>query len=340
MIRYLLVWIVLLSVAKVALGQHTPDSTKSKFIEQFSDKFFIWPVIKKRSLSFDITNRSARQTVNYKPNNSFSLGLGIYLFEIGAEITFAVPIDERSQSTYGNTDAREFHANFLGHGWGLDVFRQKYTGFYFPVRSLSAPDIFIKRPDIELTNTGINGIYVFDQKRFSLKSAYNYSERQIKSGGSFIITGNLNSFRLHADSVVSSQQTSSSSGIQMMRYTTLSIAGGYTYTLVYRSFFLNGALSIGPAHNWVLYSRPGEKDHYDIAINTFNDIRVSLGYNSDRFFGGMSLVAQSRAIRFEDIQLSNTNTTVKLLVGYRFNEVGVLTKKARDYIPGNRRRSN
>jgi hypothetical protein len=339
MIRYLFALFLIFCVTEVSVGQHAADSTKSKYIEQFHDKFFIWPVIKERSLSFDIKSRDpGSEKINYKPNNSFSMGLGVYLFEIGAEITFAVPINEKNVSTYGSTEAREFNANFLGNGWGMDVFRQKYRGFYFPVRSGSSPDTFVKRPDIELANTGINGIYVFDRKRFSLKSAYNYSERQIKSGGSFIITGNLNTLRLEADSVILSQQSNqpkASSDFQLMRYTTLSVAGGYTYTLVYRSFFLNGALSIGPAHNWILYSRPGEQEQYDIALNTFSDIRVALGYNSDRFFGGMSLVSQSRNIRFENIQFASTNTIAKLLIGYRFREVGILKKRAKDYIPIN-----
>ena len=93
---------------------------------------------------------------------------------------------------------------------------------------------------------------------------------------------------------------------------------------------------MGPAHNWILYSKPGGEEYYDIAINTYIDSRVALGYNSNRFFGGMSLVAQSRNIRFDDIRFSNTNTFVKIIVGYRFNEVGILKKKAKDYIPGTR----
>jgi hypothetical protein len=339
MIRYLFVSLLVLCVMKVAVGQHAVDSTKSRYIEQFSDKFFIWPVFKKRSLSFEISNRDqGSEKVNYKPNSSFSAGLGIYLFEVGAEITFSIPVSDKNQDTYGSTETREFHANLIGKGWGMDVFRQKYNGFYFPDRSGSSSATIIKRPDIELTNTGINGIYVFDKKRFSLKSAYNYSERQIKSGGSFIITGNLNTFRLTADSVILTQQSNqptSTSDFELMRYTTLSVAGGYTYTLVYRSFFLNGALSIGPAHNWILHTRPGEQEQYDIAVNTFSDIRVALGYNSDRFFGGMSLVAQSRNIRFDNIKFSNTNTIAKLLIGYRFKEAGILKKRAKDYIPGN-----
>jgi Domain of unknown function (DUF4421) len=337
MIRYFFVLLLFILVTIATEGQHSPDSTRSMYIQKFPDQFFIWPLFKKRSLSFDIRNGD-NEKIKYKPNNSFSLGLGVYLFEISAEISFEVPINEKSQSTFGSTDAREFHINFLGNNWGVDVFRQKYNGFYFTDPAGSSPDVIIKRPDIELTNTGINAIYAFNKKKFSLKAAYNYSERQLISGGSFIATGNLNTFRLFADSVILTKQSapqSTNSDLLLMRYTTISVAGGYTYTLVYRSFFLNGALSVGPAHNWILYSRPGGEDKYDMAVNTFSDIRFSLGYNSDRFFGGMSLVSQSRNIRFDDIQFANTNTFAKLLIGYRFNEVGILKKRAKDYIPRN-----
>lgn len=336
MVRYLFILLLFFLAAQATLGQHLPDSSHSEYIQKFPDKFFIWPLFKKRSLSYDIRNGDSDK-IKYRPNNSFSLGLGVYLFEIAAEISFTLPINEMNQSTYGSTDARDIHANFIGNNWGVDVFRQRYNGFYFTDPSGSSTNI-IKRPDIELTNTGVNGIYAFNKKEFSLKSAYNYSERQLKSGGSIIITGNLNTFRLSADSAIvtkNSNSTSSNSDLILMRYTTLSIAGGYTYTLVYRSFFLNGALSLGPAHNWILYSRPGGKEYYDVAVNTYSDIRVSIGYNSDRIFGGMSLVTQSRYIRFDDIRFANTNTFVKLMVGYRFNEVGILKKKAKDYIPRN-----
>ncbi len=339
MIRYFFVSVLFLIATKATAAQHFSDTLRNEYIEKFPDKFFIWPHFKKRSLSFDIRDGN-NEKINYKPNNSFSLGVGVYLFEITAEISFAMPINDKSQSTYGSTEAREFHANFLGNNWGVDVFRQQYTGFYFADPSRPSSGVVIKRPDIDLTNTGVNGIYAFNVKSFSLRAAYNYSERQIKSAGSVIITGNLNKFKLSADSVILTKQydpQAATADLLLMRYTTLSIAGGYTYTLVYRSFFLNGALSLGPAHNWIAYSRPGGKENFDIAVNTYSDIRFSLGYNSDRIFGGMSLVTQSRYIRFDEIRFTNTNTFVKLMIGYRFNEFGVLKKRAKDYIPLNLR---
>lgn len=316
------------------------DSIRNTYIQQFPDKFFIWPVLKKREISFDLNSRDDKgKKLSYKPNTSFSAGVGFYIFEVAAEITLAVPIGERSKTTYGSSDARDLQINFLGKQWGVDAYHQKYNGFYVPNPNPNSafPNVFIKRSDIELINTGVNVRYVFNNNKFSLKSAYNYSERQLKSAGSFIMSGTLNTFRLQADSSVLSEiyapAISATSTFKNFQYTAFSVAPGYAYSLIYKSFFLNGTFSIGPAHYWIEYTAPDQSTQYNITLNTFADVRVALGYNSEHFFGGMSLVAQSRDIRFDEIHFTNGTTAFKLLFGYRFREVGVLKKSAKDYLP-------
>jgi len=338
MIRVVSVIIAFWFCVPEALAQN--DSIRDTYIQQFPDKFFIWPVIKKREISFDLNSRDdTGKKLSYKPNTSFSAGLGFYIFEIAAEVTVAVPIDERSRTTYGTSDARDLQANFLGKRWGIDVYTQKYSGFYVPNpnQTPTTPDLFIKRSDIELRNTGANVRYVFNKDRFSQRSAYNYSERQLKSAGSFVLSGSLNTFDLHADSAVLTQQVapaiSSTSTLKDFKYSAFSVAPGYSYSIIYKSFFLNGSFSLGPAHYWIQYTAPDQSTQYNITLNTFADVRVALGYNSEHFFGGMSLVTQTRDIRFDEIHFTNGTTAFKLLVGYRFPEVGILKKRAMDYLP-------
>ena len=179
----------------------------------------------------------------------------------------------------------------------------------------------------------MNVVYAVNRNKFSLKAAYNYSERQLKSAGSFIISGTLNTFQLQADSSILTSDPTASPAFRQFRYTALSVAPGYAYSLIYKSFFLNGVVSLGPAHYWLMHTWRSGAEQYDISINSFADIRLALGYNGDRIFGGMSFITQSRNIRFDDIRFNNGNYTFKLLVGYRFREVGILKKRAKDYIP-------
>lgn len=338
MVRLLSVLIAVWVCVPVAHAQ--TDSLRDIYIKQFPDKFFIWPLLKKREISFSLNSRDDKgKKLTYKPNTSFSAGIGFYIFEVATEVTFAVPIDERSKASYGSSDARDLQINSLSKSWGIDLYSQKYSGFYVPNPSpnQTLPDPFIKRSDIQLNNTGVNLRYVFNKNKFSLRSAYNYSERQIKSAGSVLISGTLNTFRLQADSSVLSQlyapAISAVSTFKNFQYTAFSIAPGYAYSLIYKSFFLNGTFSMGPAHYWISYTAPDQTTQYNITLNTFADVRVALGYNSDLFFGGMSLVAQTRDIRFDEIHFANGTTAFKLLVGYRFREVGILKKRASDYFP-------
>jgi Domain of unknown function (DUF4421) len=335
MIRIITVLIVCIFCLKGANAQN--DSLRLIYIQPYPDKFFVWPVIKKRELSFSISNRNdPSQKLNYKPNSTYSLGMGVYLFEIAVELSFAIPIGERSLNTFGASDVRDLQANFLGEHWGVDLFNQNYSGFYVVNQNPtpSSPDPYIKRPDIKLINKGISGVYAFNKDKFSLKSAYNYSERQLKSAGSFVISGGVNTFSLQADSSVLSQTyssfVSSTSAFKQFQYSGLSLAPGYTYTLVYKAFFLNGVFSYGPTHYWISYTAQDQSTQYDISINTFADIRISLGYNNDRFFGGLSYRTQTREVRFEDIKFTNASSTLRLLVGFKFRETGILKKRAKD----------
>jgi hypothetical protein len=317
------------------------DSLRQRFVKAYPDHLFIWPMLKQRSVNFDVRRRSeAEDFINFKPNNTFSLGLGLYVFDVGAELSLAIPLNEKSRSRFGASDVRDLQAHFVGKNWGVDLFSQRYSSFYLsnPEQTIRSNQPYPIRPDVELRNFGINGLYVFNKNRFSLRSAYNFAERQLQSGGSVVLAGTLNSVRLGSDSVVITPRLQSrlqlTNTFGGLRYTTISLAPGYSYNLIYRNWFINATASIGPAHHWVYYEDKDGRDNYDIAINSFVDSRAAIGYNSDRWFGGIAFVRQARQVRFDQFQFRTTNTSFKVLVGYRIVERGILKKRAWDFLPG------
>ncbi len=264
------------------------------------------------------------------------MGVGAYLFDVSMELSVSVPIDEQNRTRYGTSEARDLSATVQGTNWGIDIFTQRYEGFYLANPSVGK-SVFPIRPDVRLTNLGGNGIYVFNKNRFSLWSAYNFSERQLRANGSFLLAWTVNGVHLSADSVILSPsyqtRVKTQTNFNEVQYATFSVAPGYSYNLVWKKIFLNASLAIGPAHHWVYYSGSDRVAHYDIAINTFVDGRLALGYNSERWFGGATLVSQARAVRFEDITLSTQSSSVRLLVGYRFQEKGFLKKSWKEFFP-------
>lgn len=316
------------------------DSIRRYYIKQFPDYFFIYPVLKQRSLNFELGKRNEKSLLTYKPNNTYSLGLGVYLFELGAELVFAIPLREQSLERFGESKARDIQLNVLSKRWGLDAFYQRYSGFYIldNENEPEAQEPFPQRPDIGTRNFGVTGHYVFNHQKFSFRSAYNYSERQLYSKGSLLLFATLNTFRVAADSsiVIGYRQNDFGNHVNFkrLRYTTFSIAPGYTFSLTYNHFYLNTTLAVGPAHHWINYTLEGQaSENSDIAINSFVGARVAIGYNGYRIFGGISFISQGSSLRFDEVTFSNNNSVFKMLIGYRFNEVGILKKRVLDMLP-------
>jgi len=328
---------------KTSLAQNSSDSIRSKYIQRFPNYFFFWPVIKQRSTSFDVKNQ-ASQKLTYKPNGNYGLGFGMYIFEIGFEVTFSVAPKPSSQAIYGHSQSSDLQLNVLGKSFGLDLFTQHYGGFYLTDsnKPVSSGSPYPDRPDISVWNTGMNGVYIFNKNKYSLRAAYNFSERQLHSGGSFILSGTINTFSLRADSAVYGNKYASTFGTTgdfvKLDYTTLSVAPGYAHTLVFKSLFINASLSIGPANHWLHYES-STMEKTEITLNSFADIRLAVGYNSDRFFTGLSYIAQARNIKFEQLEFTNTNTTFKIVIGYRFNEFGILKYRVWDLLPSKKNKT-
>ena len=318
------------------------DSVRAYYIKGFPDYFFLYPVLKQRSLNFEMANARRESVLTYKPNNTYSLGMGAYIFELGIELAFAIPLQERSLARFGKSDTRDIGLNILAKRWGVDAFFQRYSGFYILDKEEEplANQPYPQRPDIGTRNFGLTGHYVFNPQKFSFRAAYNYAERQLYSSGSFLLFASLNTFRVESDSsiITGNRRVAFGSDVEFerLRYSTFSIAPGYTYSLTYNNFFLNTTFAFGPAHHWVNYDlQASSSPRHDIALNSFFGARIALGYNGYRMFGGISFISQGSRLKFDDVTFSTNNSVFKVLVGYRFNESGILKKRVWDMLPFN-----
>lgn len=332
---------LLVSLLILPTGVYGQDSIRNTYIKHFSDHFFVWPVIKKRELSFQVVSvLDKKKEFSFKPNNSYSLGLGINIFEINVEASFSVPVDIKSQERFGISEVRDFQAVALGKKWLADVYTQKYQGFYFSNSDQVVPpnQPFPQRADLATRNFGFSFAYIFNNQKFSLRSAYTFAERQKASRGSFLLSYVVSSFNFSSDSALVSkdkrQVYGAGSSTEDARFTSLGLAPGYSYNFVIDKFFLNTTFVLGPAHYWVRYNSQEGIVRNDISINFYSAVRLGLGYNGDRFFAGINIAAQGRNVRIEQIDIKNTISTVRLVAGFRFPEKGLLKKRAIDYLPG------
>lgn len=322
---------------EVSSSKREYDSIRSVYIKSYPDHFFLWPVLKQRRLNFTLTDLPDRnKSLTYRSNNSYALGLGVYLFELGIEFAFAVPFGEKNEVIYGESDTRDLQVSLFSKKWGVDLSYQKYTGFYIddPTVKIPTKTPYPQRPDIETRNIGLTGNYIFSNKKFSLRSAYNFMERQLRSSGSFVLFTSINGFKTIGDSAILGDAYRNDFGvdarIKEIKSTTFSIAPGYTYSLIHQGFFVNATLALGPAHNWLHYESEDGTNKDDTEFTAFFLARVAVGYNGDRFFSGLSFTNQGSNAKFDSIQLASSSGIFKILFGFRFREVGILKKRIGD----------
>jgi hypothetical protein len=322
----------------VCQGQET-DSTENKYVKSFHDYFFVGPVITNRELNFNLISlQNPKGNLSFKPNNSYSVGLNVNVFDLNLEASFSVPVDIKSISRYGQSEVRDIQLGALTRKFILETYWQKYSGFYYSYPSLSIlpTQAFPQRPDIDTRNFGGSFTYVFNNKNFSMRSAYTFNDRQLKSKGSPIFGFAFSSFDIRADSALISstlRPASLESEVDAARFTSVGLAPGYSYNLVYGKFFLNLTLSLGPAHYWIQYHSSELSTLHDIKISTYSAVRIAIGYNGDRFFSGIGYSEQGRNVNFDEIKFSNSISTFRFVFGFRFKEFGLLKKRALDLAP-------
>jgi hypothetical protein len=320
------------------------DSVRARYVQRFPDHFFLYPVLKQRKIDFDMRReREPTRTgdgVAFRSNKPYSLGVGMYLFEAVVEVAFAIPMAAHDKEIYGESNATDLQLNVYGVRWGGELNYQKYHGLYIDDlgKKVPANTPYPQRPDIATQNFGATVNYTINSKKFSFRAAYNFAERQLIRAGSPVVFVSLNSFRTEGDSALMGKQYVNRFGndanIERIRVNTLGIAPGYSYNLVYKSFFLNGTLAIGPSYNSVSYTHDDGVTYNTDKVNLFVATRLSIGYNGERFFGGFAFGSQARSAKFEQLTFNSSNTSFKILFGYRLREFGFLKKRIWD-IPKN-----
>lgn len=337
----LLSCIVFLLIGFWANAQNTDDSIRSQYVHEFHDRFYIKPIVTVRSLSLELADNDKEvATSSYKPSSNNFLGLGLYFFDLGIELSFKLPQNEDQIpiEIFGETESVDFQTNIYAKKWGGDLFYQEYEGMYLEnpedhSDTWQNGDPYPIRNDLKLRNIQANGFYVFNHERFSYRSPYIQADQQLKSQGSIQLGLFFSHFRFSADSslIPASAQPGfpQNANIRKAKITTLAVMPGYTYTLTWKKFYLNAALAVGPGNLWTTYVNDNAEEE-KVGIRPVVNARGALGYNGNWYFMGVTAVNQFVSSRIDNLDVNSNSANVKLFFGIRFKERGFLKKRLLD----------
>jgi len=308
------------------------DGIDTNYIVSYTNIFtprFI--IIGKRNM-FSIRNNDPNKEddrvneLTFEPNDPLNVGLGFTYKWLGINLSF--PLFSNDQAIYGKTRRFDLGSHLYGRKIIVDLDFSWYKGYYLSNPQNVVPgwvsgDPYPSRADISVTSLGLAGFYVFNNSKFSYRSAFTYNERQRKSAGSAIIGGGLTFNYIRADSsMVGSDYIVEldSLNINKANFANLYATGGYAHNFVIKYFFLSLSLGLGfgVSTDRVFIENISE-EYRKSGISIVTVFRASVGYNRDKYYIGLSMYNNGLSIiSSKNIGLSYRNTNFNFYVGYRF----------------------
>ncbi len=305
--------------------KRNPDSV---YVMPYKNKITAKPFVSQQfmSLNFiDFDNES--KNVIYNPNVKLYTGVELNYKFLGFAFSAKIPRIKSMQAKFGDTKFFNFKLNITTSHFGAEAFFQRYNGFYlFNAKDFISnfsvlSDTFPQQEDLGVYNFGLSAYWQFS-KKMSLAAAFNQTQRQLKTAGSFffmtsyLLSGISNEGILVPDSFLNTlpHLASYRSGV----YNTFAIAPGYGKTFVFEKsiyFTLVGYAGVGLQPQ---YNKFDNKSEFKFrGAYKFNG-RAAIGYNGEIFFASFTAGADLTTIKLRDIKINVIPMFWKIGAGMRF----------------------
>jgi len=302
----------------------------TSYIKSNKHKLTIAIPIAKKFYGFNIVDLEKKRVLKFSPNNYYNVGFNFS--NIILTFGFSPGIKFGAKPNRGATVSKDFQLTIIGRKVITDINYQSYKGFYvyntanYDISKTNADTIVI-RPDINVTSFGINTNYVFNNKKYSLRGAFSFTDVQRKSAGSFMAGV------YHSHVVFSSNDSTFIkypfinnfskllSEINQISQISAGISGGYGYTFVYQKIIFSVAINVG-AGGQKTYYRTLDGMNESLKLNSTVNINAknAIRYDNLRFFIGV-LATYDNNFAFNTKIFNNDKYIARVVgfIGYRFN---------------------
>ena len=326
-------------------GRHRNDDTTNvfkkidtMFIQNYYNMVNVRAIAVLRANKFSITDNISGSKLEYEINNNVNLGLGLSFKYIGFEFQFNPHGLNKDDDIYGKSTQFALSTGGNSRRFIYDAYFRYNQGFhttsaYKIPNDTSGKTAYIYRPDIANYNGGFNVLYVCNNKRFSSSAAYSFTQRQLKSAGSWLLGGYALLYGIDADSVIfpDSLRKNFQPEVQFKSAfsATWGISVGYAYTFVFKKYWYVSAAEVPGLSFQSFYSVNAydQKTHSSNSAGLAFQSKFSIGYNKASNFFGITYSANNYWVNNDaKASLNYKFSSFKIFFGHRF-AAGKLLKK-------------
>ncbi|MBS1963150.1 MAG: DUF4421 family protein [Bdellovibrionales bacterium] len=280
------------------------------------------------SLGIDLSPKIAEsEKLTFRPSQSNYAGVILGYRWLAGTLAFAVPASREIRDQEGQSKYTSTMVTYYVRNWGIELGYNHYTGYLIENSSrLSAATLngaqYYRLPEMQSTGYGLNFFYVLSPKGYSMPAAFDQSEPQNTTAGSFMLLTSIRHqyFRNDAGLIPAEKVATfgSDGSIKGAKTTNVGVGGGYGVlwdgpAAVFASAFFGLTFGI----NHLAYDLIATNE----ARNTgqFNGhFRVSFGLNGGHGFLKASFLMDYFNYSTESIKIGNSDFAGSIAGGVRF----------------------
>ena len=238
-------------------------------------------------------------------------------------ISFAIPRLSIVNSSYSQSQGFSIGFRPTLRKFYFSSFYEDFKGYRLLNSTPNLGNNLQEFPELR-TQTFFNTIYYgVNSKRFSYRNLIFQNEQQRKSAGSVLIglTGGFKRTNTPSNNPIIPDTSGGNQGLIGLDYFSFGFNLGYAYTFVIHERF-NASIMLVPGVQYVegVYKiQDGSEREVDTRLGYNAEARFQLGYNSERFFGGIALTSYllSNWIN-EETPVSTLHNYFRFTIGYHF----------------------
>ncbi|TNE81094.1 MAG: DUF4421 domain-containing protein [Bacteroidetes bacterium] len=342
--RYpVLAFLLIAFVIDAAAQFNIPRVVDSAYIKRFPDVITVSPYVSSSAESIQLSPGASSQGLgtrqaNYRPNLKGGYGIGFSYRIFDLALGWSQSLDSISQAVYGETNHSSFGLRMWATRKTMLEFSYKWTAGYSNLSGFGYEDTvrpadkpFPHRPDIRVRYIKLRGLYQFNPDKFSYRSAFAFSERQLKSKLGYFLSADVFFHRMKADSSIVPGAIwvdyQPYNMVHQMRIGGFGIAPGIGGTWTGGKWFLSGVLCLGADIQHFNYKLENTGSHLkELRLSPKVDFRYAWGYNSDRWFFGFQGWSDINVFNSKGLIITSLFNRTLFSLGFRFNTPRVVDR--------------
>lgn len=315
-----------LAASALTFAWHASSAAEAASFEIPERPFLIKPYIEVPGLNLELRSVTSDKGVIWSPNYRAQTGLSVsYQGLIGVSASAKGEISREDASLKGRSDYTDFRFRFPWRRVSIEFGYQSLKGFFAENTNEFAPGTgqYLLRPELTLQSKYLGVTYATKPDQYSLAAAFDQSERQTASGGTWLLTMHV------ADTVFEDQGGTPLIPVELQshfpteslitkgKFLSITMGGGYGHLWTFGETGYAFAQLLASVGAQIGRSSDATRQFSESESAGFAKLDLGVGSNGKVHVTGLLLSIDQTSNRTAETELGKRNLLVHLFYGFR-----------------------